>query len=99
MKNVTLLIIVLISLLFAVDPWTGTLGPVHWWVNDDLNFSITGERVFQGIDVLNDSLVWIVGYGGGYSKVYKRNGGIFSHNWSQVTGLPSYYHLNDIYFI
>jgi len=40
MKRVGLLTIALVSMLIAVDPWTGTVGPVHWWVALGSNLNI-----------------------------------------------------------
>jgi photosystem II stability/assembly factor-like uncharacterized protein len=54
---------------------------------------------YRGICVINDSLVWVVGESG---RVWKRTDGIHSHNWVQLTNLPSEYtdyHLNDVCFV
>ncbi len=94
MKRILVAPIMLGAMLWAVEPWTGVCGPVPWWVKDN---SMSGR--FRGISVINDSLVWVVGENG---AVYKRTGGVHSHQWSSVIidVIPqTNYHFNDVCFV
>jgi len=97
MKKVLALCILLGAVLWAVNPWTGDIGPVHWWVKD--NTSSQNYHKYRGICVINDSVAWVVGESG---HVWKRTGSIHSHNWTHITNLPSgyiNYHFNDVCFV
>lgn len=97
MKRVIALCILLGAVLWAVDPWTGDIGPVPWWVMDHTN---PGTNLkFRGICVINDSLAWVVGEA---SHVWERTGNKHSHNWVRRTNLPlgyDDYHFNDVCFV
>lgn len=98
MKRVIASCILLGAVLWAVDPWTGDIGPVHWWVMDHTN---PGTNLkFRGTCVINDSLAWVVGEA---SHVWERtDSSIYSHNWVRRTNLPSGYddyHFNDVCFV
>jgi len=92
MRRLLIAIIMLGAVLWAVEPWTGVCGPVPWWVKDS---GVIGR--FRGICVISDSLVWVVGENG---AVYKRTGGVHSHQWESVS-VPgaSAYHFNDVCFV
>lgn len=97
MKRLLLSMIMLGAVLWAVEPWTGVCGPVPWWVKD--NIPTQSGYKYRGICVINDSLVWVVGENG---NVWKRVGGVHSHEWVQVTIdviTQTDYHFNDVFFI
>jgi photosystem II stability/assembly factor-like uncharacterized protein len=94
MKKVILTAILLGTLLWAVEPYAGAVGPVDWWVSDK-----TGNLNIRGLCVINDSVAWVVGKTG---QVWKRIDGVHDHHWNQVTNLPSGYYdydFNDVYFV
>jgi len=96
-KKVILLCTMLGALLWAVEPWTGTIDVGPWWVKD--NAGVQQWHQYRGICVLNDSVAWVVGDTG---EVYKRTDGLHSHAWTHVTTLPvgyTNYHFNDVFFI
>jgi len=95
MKRVIALCILLGAVLWAVDPWTGDIGPVHWWVMDNTN---PGTNLkFRGICVINDSLAWVVGEAG---KVRMRTGGVHSHEWQDIyVPNATKNHFNDVCFV
>ena len=63
MRKVVFLCIMLGALLWAVDPWTGTIDVGPWWVKDNAG----GQQwhQYRGLCVLNDSVAWVVEKDGG----------------------------------
>jgi len=80
----------MIGLLSLFAEVTNLFGPL--WVADGIS-----NLNFRGICVINDALVWVVGENG---KVYKRTGGVHSHQWvSKAPPGAANYHFNDVCFV
>lgn len=94
-KTVTILIIMIVG-IYAEDSWFGSIGPVKAWTKD--NSSSQGSHNYQGISVINDSLVWVVGKD---YQVWKRTGSVHNPSWAQITSIPNYtnYHFMDVWFV
>ena len=96
MKKALILCILIGSFLYAFDPYVGDMGCSPWWVADT---SSATHGAFNGISVVNDTIVYAIGSSLG-NEFWKRQGGLYSYYWTNVDVPGSNdYKFNDVCFV
>jgi hypothetical protein len=84
------------SLLYAFDPYVGDMGCSPWWVTDTSSATF---GAFNGISVVNDTVVYAIGSNLG-NELWRRRDGLYSYYWQNVD-VPgnNAYKFTDVCFV